>query len=239
MDMSRTQELERNLAAVQERIRVAEKQAGRTPGQVRLLPVTKFHPVTDVEILHGLGVEAVGENREQEGRAKAESMPEMKFHMIGQVQTKKANSVARWASACHSVDSIKLADALNRGMALSIERGQRDAETNGILDCFIQVSADGDTARGGIVAEEVPALVEHMLNLEHLKINGLMVVPPLEADPAKVFAQTRQFADELGQQFSLDMELSAGMSADLEQAVAEGTNIVRVGTEILGKRPLA
>lgn len=239
MTTSRKDEIERNLEAVKEKIAVAEKEAGRSPGEVKLLPVTKFHPSSDIEILKELGITAVGENREQEGRQKAEEIPGIDFHMIGQVQTKKANAVARWAKACHSVDSIRLADGLNRGVQLSIERGQRDGQKDAVLGCFIQISADGDTSRGGILAEDVPGLAEHILSLDNLALKGLMVVPPLEANPREVFDNARALADSLATKYAQVMELSAGMNIDLEQAIAAGTNIVRVGTEILGNRQLA
>lgn len=230
--MSRIDELRTNLAAVRARIHAAERAADRAEGSVQLLPVTKFHPASDIALLAELGITDVGENREQEARDKAASLSDVRFHMIGQIQSKKANAVARWAAACHSVDSEKLARGLDRGMALALERGDRDTA---VLDCFIQVSADGDDARGGVVHADVPALAETIRSLEHLNLVGIMVVPPLDADAAEVFARARALADSLGD----GLLLSAGMSADLEEAVAAGSDIVRVGTDILGARPQA
>lgn len=228
--MGRIDELRAGLERVRARISEAEKNAGRQAGSVRLLPVTKFHPVSDVELLYELGITDVGENREQEARAKAEEYPQMRFHMIGQIQSKKANAVARWAAACHSVDSEKLAGRLDRGMELALERGDRSTDQ---LECFIQLSADGDTARGGVTAEDVPAVAEAIQAAEHLQLAGIMVVPPLDEEPGPVFQRARELADSLGE----GMLLSAGMSADLEQAIAAGSDIVRVGTDILGARP--
>lgn len=230
--MTRIDDLRANLAAVRERISAAEHAAGREKGSVQLLPVTKFHPASDIALLHELGVTDVGENREQEAREKSAELADIRFHMIGQVQTKKANAVARWAAACHSVDSEKLARGLDRGMALALERGDRSA---GVLDCFIQISADGDTSRGGAPVDEVPHLAEVVREAEHLRLAGVMVVPPIGADAAEVFTRARAVADSLGD----GMLLSAGMSADLEDAVSAGSDIVRVGTDILGKRPQA
>ncbi|AKK11453.1 YggS family pyridoxal phosphate-dependent enzyme [Corynebacterium uterequi] len=227
--MNRATEISERLERVRARIREAEVAAGRAPGSVTLLPVTKFHPAEDVAVLSELGVTAVGENREQEARAKAAAVPEMDFHMIGQVQTKKANAVARWAAACHSVDSVRLAEGLNRGVALALERGER---TQGVLDCFVQWSADGDTRRGGTA--EPQAVAEAIAASDHLRFVGIMVVPPIGADPARVFAEARRLADGLGP----GMALSAGMSADLVQAIAAGSDLVRVGTDILGPRPV-
>lgn len=230
--MNRTEVISSALDQVNARIRAAEKSAGRGEGSVQLLPVTKNHPSSDIAILHNLGITDVGENREQEARVKVKDNPDVHFHMIGQVQTKKANAVARWANACHSVDSLRLADALNRGMSLALERGDR---TSSILKCFIQLSADGDTARGGIPREGVDELAEHIHNLPHLELAGLMVVPPLNSDAEKVFRLARDLVDGLGE----NLKLSAGMSGDLEVAINCGSDIVRVGTDILGARTLA
>ncbi|SQG65001.1 predicted enzyme with a TIM-barrel fold [Corynebacterium renale] len=238
---SRTEELARNLEAVRAKITAAEKASGREPGSVRLLPVTKFHPAEDIARLHELGVTAVGENREQEAREKAHTLPGVEFHMIGQIQSKKANAVGRWASAVHSIDSLKLATGINRGIGLALERGDRvlTGERRESVPCFIQISADGDTARGGALKEDVPAIAEALLEGEHVQFAGLMVVPPLDANPARVFSQTRQYCDELAQKYGVELQLSAGMSGDMDVAIAHGSDCVRVGTDILGARPLA
>ncbi|GAB3940623.1 YggS family pyridoxal phosphate-dependent enzyme [Corynebacterium tapiri] len=233
--MDRLEELRSSYQRVQERLRAAEQSAGREPGSVELLPVTKFHPASDVALLAELGVSDVGENREQEARQKAAELPNMRFHMIGQVQTKKANAVARWAHSCHSVDSIKLANALERGVALAIERGER-TET---LSCFIQLSADGDTERGGVTAEGLDEVADVIESAEHLLLAGVMVVPPIDSDAGEVFTRARSLVDALAQRIGRNLRLSAGMSGDLEEAVAAGTDVVRVGTDILGKRTVA
>lgn len=230
--MTRLDDIRTRLTQVQARIAAAEQAGGRAEGSVQLLPVTKFHPASDIALLHELGITAVGENREQEARDKAAELPDVHVHMIGQVQTKKANSVARWASACHAVDSTKLVDALERGMALALERGDRTSEE---MDCFIQFSADGDTSRGGAVQDDIAAIAEAIDAAEHLRLAGLMVVPPIDDDAGEVFARSRALVDTLGE----GMLLSAGMSGDMEAAIAAGSNIVRVGTDILGDRPLA
>lgn len=233
--VNRLEELRGNLAAVRARIDAAATAAGRDPGDVRLLPVTKFHPASDVELLVELGAADVAENREQEARGKAGEVPAARIHMIGQIQTKKANSVARWAASVHSVDSVRLAQALDRGVGLAVERGERQA---GELPVYLQLSADGDPARGGVPEGDLDELVDVVEAAGHLRLDGLMVVPPLGADPAEVFARARHLADELAGRLGRPMELSAGMSGDLEDAVARGSNIVRVGTGVLGARPL-
>lgn len=230
--MSRIDELRTNLDSVRGRINAAERAAGRPEGSVLLLPVTKFHSASDIELLRRLGITDVGENREQEARDKAAELTDVRFHMIGQIQSKKANAVARWATACHSVDSEKLARGLDRGMALAVERGDRETDR---LDCFIQVSADGDTNRGGVLDDDVPALADMIRGLDHLRLAGLMVVPPIGSNASEVFTRARTLADSLGE----GMRLSAGMSGDLEEAIDAGSDIVRVGTDILGPRPAA
>ena len=229
---NRKQELADNLAATKEHISAIAAEHDRPSPQ--LLVVTKFHPAEDIALLAELGVEDVAENREQEARAKAQELDQLRFHMIGQIQTKKANHVARWATSVHSVDSVKLANALDRGVSLAKERGQR--ENN--LPIFIQVSADGDTSRGGVVREELDEVIEAVEAAEHLEFAGLMVVPPLDADAREVFSTVRADVDRLSERLGRQLKLSAGMSADMDAAIAAGTDIVRVGTSIMGKRPV-
>ncbi|MDK8497442.1 YggS family pyridoxal phosphate-dependent enzyme [Corynebacterium accolens] len=229
---NRKQELADNLAATKEHISAIAAEHDRPSPQ--LLVVTKFHPAEDIALLAELGVEDVAENREQEARAKAQELDQLCFHMIGQIQTKKANHVARWATSVHSVDSVKLANALDRGVSLAHERGERD--TN--LPVFIQVSADGDTSRGGVIREELDEVIEAVEAAEHLEFSGLMVVPPLDADAQEVFSTVRADVDRLSERLGRQLKLSAGMSADMDAAIAAGTDIVRVGTSIMGKRPV-
>lgn len=220
--------LERTRAQIEDLARAAEREAPQ------LLPVTKFHPAGDVALLAELGVTDVAENREQEARAKAAELPAVRFHMIGQIQTKKANHVARWAHSVHSLDSEKLAKALERGVANAQASGDRDDT----LPVFIQVSADGDTARGGVALPDVPSLVELLEELENLELQGFMVVPPLDSDAAEVFGRVRTLTDDVARRLGRPLKMSAGMSADLGEAIAAGSDIVRVGTGIMGPRPV-
>lgn len=223
----RADQLARALREVRQRIAVA--------GGADLLPITKFHPVEDIQLLAGFGVGAVGENREQEARDKAAVLhgsPEI--HMVGQVQTKKANSVARWAAAVHTVDSHKLVAALNRGTGLALERGDRESK----LPVLLQFSADGDPRRGGAVAEDIDSLADAVAAAEHLELRGLMTVPPLDADAATVFAEGRSLVERISDRVLGAPVYSAGMSQDLEIAIAEGSTLVRVGTDIMGPRPV-
>lgn len=229
--MDRLAELKNNLDTITREVREAEQKAGREPGSVTILPVTKFHPAQDIALLAQLGITMVGENREQEAKQKKEELGDlMEIAMIGQIQTKKANSVARWASSVHSLDSVKLARALNRGMD--------NAERTEPLPCLIQISFDDDANRGGVAREELPALVEEVAGLENVLIDGFMVVPPIGVDPVPVFETSKSIALQYENELGRPMKLSAGMSADFVDAVASGADIVRVGTKLLGTRPV-
>lgn len=224
---ARRAELSRRLADVRKRIAAA--------GGAELLPVTKFHPAGDLALLADLGVDAVGENREQEARAKHQSLGgQPRIHMIGQVQTKKANAVARWAACVHTVDSLKLAAALERGAQLAMDRGERCDP----LDVLVQFSADGDPARGGAVASDIDAIADAVAAASSLQLRGLMTVPPLGADPGTVFAEGRRLLDRILDRVAGTAVYSAGMSGDLEVAISEGSTLVRVGTDIMGPRPV-
>lgn len=239
---ARRNEIAQKWRALQEEVQAAAERAGREPDSVRILPVTKFHPASDVAILAELGVKLVGENREQEARDKVEELGQaeipMNFAMIGQIQSKKANAVARWASEVHSVDSVKLANGLDRGMGLALERGDRTTDT---LPCLIQLSFDDDASRGGVphhdeeLVAEVVAAVE---GAEHLLFDGFMVVPPREVEPGEVFAASKSMRDAYASKLGRELRLSAGMSDDFEEAIAHGSTVVRVGTGLLGARPV-
>ncbi|OFT88425.1 YggS family pyridoxal phosphate-dependent enzyme [Corynebacterium sp. HMSC28B08] len=229
MELTQQQQddLAQRLRDVRQRVAVA--------GGADLLPITKFHPVEALRVLAQFGVGAVGENREQEAKAKYEVLagrPEI--HMVGQIQTKKANSVARWAAAVHTVDSSKLLQALDRGAGLAMERGDRLEK----LPVLLQFSADGDPQRGGVVANDIDALADEAQHCANLELRGLMTVPPLGSDAASVFAQGRKLLDSIADRVVGVPVYSAGMSQDMEIAIAEGSTLVRVGTDIMGPRPV-
>ncbi len=236
---SRRNELADNLAAVRERVTRACDAVGRDPGQVHLIVVTKHFPASDVLTLHELGVRDIGENRDQEAAGKVaeartalrdnESSSEVEpltVHFIGQLQSNKAGRVAGYADAVHSLDRAKVIDALARG-AESHER---------VLDGLVQVSLDGDTSRGGARREEVSELADRIAAHDRLRLRGVMAVAPLGADPAVCFADLRDIADGIRAKHPAASWISAGMSADLEPAVAAGATHLRVGTAILGSR---
>lgn len=238
----RKAELSANLDKVRAQIAQLADAASRPPAPPQLLPVTKFHPAEDVALLAELGITDVAENREQEARAKHAALGTVRFHMIGQIQTKKANHVARWAASVHSLDSLKLAAALDRGMGNALAAGGERAGLPDTLPVFIQISADGDEHRGGTQLsdpEGIGKLVAAVEESEHLELAGFMVVPPLDADAGEVFRAVRALTNEWSATLGRELKLSAGMSADLKDAISAGTDIVRVGTGIMGgPRPI-
>ncbi len=228
---ARSAELRAALARVEQRIVDACAAAGRDRGDVTLIVVTKTFPAADLRALAGLGVREVGENRMQEVIAKAQqgAFEGLRLHLIGQLQTNKAAEAARFAGLVHSLDRLKLARALGRGR-----------ESSGIgapLPVLIQISLDGDPARGGVPVSELGELTHGILQEPGLDLAGVMAVPPRGSDPAAAFAELARIADGVRAQVPGARIISAGMSADLEAAVAAGATHLRVGSAILGSRP--
>ncbi|WP_141013794.1 YggS family pyridoxal phosphate-dependent enzyme [Nocardioides sambongensis] len=229
----RRSELADNLAAVRERIDAATRAAGRTD-EVALTVVTKFFPADDVAALASLGVVDVGENRHQEAEGKHAACLEagvggLRWHFIGGLQSNKAAAVARWADVVESIDRPKLVGALDRGAA------ERDAP----LDVLLQVSLDppGRDQRAGVEAADLAGLAARVEAAEHLRLRGLMAVAPLGEEPEPAFGRLATIRSEfLADHPGADL-LSAGMSGDLEAAIAHGATHVRVGTAVLGSRP--
>ncbi|WP_300642239.1 YggS family pyridoxal phosphate-dependent enzyme [Nocardioides sp.] len=230
---SRRDELERNLAEVRARIDRACTAAGREPGSVGLTVVTKFFPAADVRLLAELGVTDVGENRHQEAEAKAAECADLglRWHYIGGLQSNKAAAVARYADVVESVDRAKLVGRLAAG---AVERGAE-------VEVLLQVSLDppGADHRAGADPQDLSALAEAVEAADGLRLAGLMAVAPLEEDPAEAFARLAAVQADLLRDHAGADRLSAGMSGDLEQAVAAGATHVRVGSAILGSRPPA
>ncbi|WP_024803773.1 YggS family pyridoxal phosphate-dependent enzyme [Nocardia sp. BMG51109] len=236
-ESTRTAALSTALTGLSARIESACRAAGRDPAGVRLLPVTKFFPASDVEILYGLGRREFGESREQEAAAKVSALGHLsrvRWHMIGRLQRNKAKSVARWAYAVHSVDSERLAGALDTGVGAARAAGHRDSP----LRVLLQVSLDGDVSRGGVLPDDLPRLAERVAAADNLRLAGLMAIPPLDADPEPEFARLAELHARLRDTHPEATELSAGMSADLEAAIRHGSTCVRVGTALMGARPI-
>jgi PLP dependent protein len=234
----RRAELAGSLAAVRERVAAAARSAGRDPAEVGLLAVTKTWPAEDVALLTDLGLTAFGENKEQEGAAKAAELAALRpdvaaqWHVVGRLQRNKARSLARWAYAVDSVDSARLVDALERAAAAAVDAGERTTP----LEVLVQVSVDADPDRGGTPVDEVPALAERVADCAHLRLGGVMAVAPQEVDPREAFATVWEVAQGVRAAHAGAVTLSAGMSGDLEAAVEYGSTVVRVGTALLGRR---
>lgn len=227
--MTRAQELADRLAGVEQRIARACAAAGRARDEVALVAVTKFHPAADVVVLRDLGVSRFGESRDQEAHDKAEQVDGVRWHFVGRLQSNKAASVAAYASVVESCDRRKLVAPLSAG---AVRAGRE-------VDVLVQVSLDGDPSRGGSPAADLPVLAEAVAAAEGLRLAGAMAVAPLGEEPERAFVRLAELAEQLRRDHPGARQLSAGMSADLEQAVACGSTSVRVGTALLGPRPPA
>ena len=229
--MSRRDELERNLETVRGRIAGACAEAGRPADGVRLVVVTKFFPASDVRLLADLGVTDVGENRHQEAEAKAAECADLDlaWHFIGGLQSNKAAAVAAYAGVVESLDRAKLVAGLERGAQARSEP----------LDVLLQVSLDtGEGAgRSGADPADLEQLARAVDDADHLRLRGLMAVAPLGEDPAPAFARLAVLRQQFLSSHPGAEVLSAGMSNDLEQALAVGATHVRVGSAVLGSRP--
>lgn len=241
-------ELRSRLSAVKSRISEACLQSGRDHNTVKLVTVTKFHPLSTIRMLMELGLRDFGENREQEARAKSEhllsdpsegiSSAEVRWHMLGTVQRKKANTVARWAHTVQSVDSSRLALVLGRGVSLAKDAGLRAAGVEGDLMSLVQVSLDGDPSRGGVPVDQLMAVADTVAQTPGLRLGGLMMVAPLGMEPDRAFADLACIREGFLRVYPDAQELSSGMSGDFESAILHGSTCVRVGTAIVGPRPL-
>jgi PLP dependent protein len=224
----RREELALRLAEVRGRIAKACEAAGRDVSEVTLIAVTKTRPASDVRLLSELGVSDIGENRDAEAAPKAAQCADLDltWHFVGQLQTNKCASVARYASVVHSVDRLRLVSAL----------GKAGYRAGRVIECLVEVSLDGDPARGGAVAEQVPALAEALAAEEGLVLGGVMAIAPLSMPPADAFARLVVSAAAVRQIRPAATVISAGMSGDLEAAVEAGATHLRIGTALLGDR---
>ncbi len=224
--------LTERLAAVRERVRCAAEAAGRDPATVRVLAVTKGHPPGDVEAALSAGLRDIGESRVQEAQAKRAAVPTegARWHMIGHVQRNKAGDTASLFDVVQSVDSLALAELLDR------HRPQGAPP----LQVFIEVELTGLPARTGVAPEDAHAVAAGLLGLVSLEPVGLMTIappgPPQVA--ADCFARLRALGERLRERHGLELPgLSMGMSDDFEVAVAQGATVVRLGRVLFGDRP--
>lgn len=212
-----------------ERVRVgiadAARSVGRSPEELTLIVVTKFHPASLVRELAGLGVRDVGENRHQEAQQKAEELAELDldWHFVGQLQTKKARQAARYADAIHSIDRERLVDALS-----DVDRA---------IEAFVQVNLTDDPGRGGVAPDGLERLAERVLEAPALELRGVMAVAPIEEEPARAFERLRSYSDRVRSLAPQASAISAGMTHDYAEAIAAGATHLRIGSAITGKRP--
>lgn len=234
---SRRAELSAHLDEVRGRIAEAARSVGRDPREIELVVVTKRFPASDADLLAELGVTHIGENKDQEAAAKVAELAHrdaLTVHFVGQLQSNKAAHVASYADVVQSLDRPKLVGALDRA-------AQRHGRT---LDVLVQVGLDeggedaaaGVAGRGGVAPEEAARLSDLVASAEALRLRGVMGVAPRDGDPRPAFARLREVADGIRADHPDATWLSAGMSGDLEAAVAEGATHLRVGTAILGTR---
>jgi PLP dependent protein len=229
-DRARVDEVAGQLGVIQARIAAACEAAGRSPGEVTLVAVTKTFPASDVSVLASLGVRDVGENKVQEATPKAAELAALglplRWHFIGQLQVNKCASVVRYADFVHSVDRERLVLAL----------GTRARAAGRLVTCLVQVALDDAPGRGGALSVDVPDLARAVAEEEGLSLGGVMAIAPLGQPARPMFARLRRVADIVRSAYPGATMISAGMSADLDDAIAEGSTHVRVGTALLGGR---
>jgi pyridoxal phosphate enzyme (YggS family) len=203
--------------------------AGRSPDELTTIVVTKFHPPGLIRALYALGVRDVGENRHQEAQAKAAELNDLeglRWHFVGQLQSKKARQARRYAHAVHSLDRDSVVDALSD-------------DSGSVLDGFVQVNLTDDPARGGVLEGDVERLAERVLSTPGLRLRGVMAVAPLDEEARPAFARLRAVSERVRSLEATADAISAGMSPDFAEAVAEGATHLRIGTAITGSRPEA
>ena len=220
-----------NLAEVRQRMEAACRRVGRKPQSVVLIAVSKTFPVSDIAEAVKAGQQVFGESRLQEAEAKIDALPaSLSWHFIGGVQRNKVRKILQKFGVIHAIDSLRLAEYVN-GIA---------GELGHASEIFLQVNIGGEASKGGFEPEVLRQEIGKLGALEHLRIRGLMCIPPAGPDAESArrwFVSLRDLRDELeaisGRQFP---QLSMGMSGDYEVAIEEGATHVRVGSLIFGHR---
>ncbi|MGV8885074.1 MAG: YggS family pyridoxal phosphate-dependent enzyme [Microbacteriaceae bacterium] len=215
--------LAERLEASQSAVADAARLADRDPASITTVVVTKFHPAEVVRELATLGVRDFGENRHQDAAPKAAELADLnlRWHFVGQLQSKKARAALAYASVIHSVDRSSLVAAI----------------AGSHVDVFIQLNLTDDPARGGVQPTELAALAEAVLEAPNLRLLGLMAVAPLGEQPRAAFARVREHSERLRTIAPDATFLSMGMSGDFRDAIHEGATHLRIGTAITGNRP--
>jgi pyridoxal phosphate enzyme (YggS family) len=244
----------------QVRLRVADAAArsGRSPDDVTIIAVTKTVPVERVALAYELGLKSFGENRVQEARAKIAALhyPLMHWHLIGHLQTNKVARAVELFDLIHSVDSLRLAEALEHSAAARVREPQARVAEPGeakrpppearerTVAVLLQVNVSGEASKEGVSLDALPALADGALSLPHLRVQGLMTIAPYTARPEEVrpvFRRLRELRDDLRERFPDGAwdALSMGMTNDYVVAIEEGATMVRIGRAIFGERPEA
>ncbi|HZW99895.1 MAG TPA: YggS family pyridoxal phosphate-dependent enzyme [Trueperaceae bacterium] len=231
------EELAENLRAIQDRIAAACRRVGRDPGEVELLPVSKTVPAERLRLAYVAGARKLGENKVQEAREKAQALSDLadlRWAVIGNLQTNKAKYVARFAHEFHALDRLKVAEELDR-------RLQKEGRS---LDVYVQVNSSGEASKFGLAPEDVLGFAKELPAYSSLRVRGLMTLALFSSELDRVrrcFVVMRELQDRLRQNapggLSFD-QLSMGMSGDFEVAIEEGATVVRVGQSIFGARAL-
>lgn len=228
---NRLKDIQSNLEKINTRIAEACSRSKRNISEITLIAVTKTYPASDVDLLKQLGIENVGENKDQEASGKISQVKEkFSWHFIGQLQSNKAKSVVTYADLIHSVDRLSLAKELQKS-ASAIAKKQK---------VLIQVDLDQsgpDSSRGGVWPADLAALAQFISQSENLELAGLMSVAPLGENPSEVFERLAQIRSDFLKNYPNAVILSAGMSEDLEAAIEHGATHLRIGSALLGERP--
>ncbi|MBI3615523.1 MAG: YggS family pyridoxal phosphate-dependent enzyme [Candidatus Omnitrophica bacterium] len=218
--------IDANLEQIRQRIAAAARSKGRDPAGVRLIGVTKGVPVERIREAIACGVREIGENRVQEAQQKQPAIGrEVRWHLIGHLQRNKVRAAVELFDVVHSVDSLELVEALGRAVGL------RPAQPERGLELLVQVNVSGEAAKHGCKPDEARVLAAAILKSKNLKLSGFMTMAPFADDPESarpVFRQLRRLRDGIDP----SLDLSMGMSQDLEVAVEEGATMVRIGTAI-------
>ncbi|OAG27393.1 YggS family pyridoxal phosphate-dependent enzyme [Thermodesulfatator autotrophicus] len=226
--------IKERLTAIREKIARAAEKAGRKPEEIKLLGASKTQPPEKIREAFEAGLSLFGENYVQEAKKKKEALADLPltWHLIGYLQRNKAR------------DAIKIFDLIETvdRKAIAAELEKRAARHEKIIPVFIEVNVGGEETKAGVAPEDLPALVEYVLSLSHLSLEGLMTIPPYRENPEDVrpfFVRLRELKEDIERRFpeAKLRELSMGMSHDFHVAVEEGATIVRVGTALFGPRP--
>jgi pyridoxal phosphate enzyme (YggS family) len=222
-----------NLKHVMDRIAAAARRAGRDPSSVRLVTVTKTVDHDRIRQAIAAGAAILGENRVQEAKEKIEALGKVaSWHLIGHLQTNKSKYAVKLFDLIHSVDTLELAKEIDK----------QAAKAGKVQDVLIEVSIAGEAAKAGVSIGDTVRLVKEAAGLKHIRVLGLMTMPPFSDDPEDsrpYFRKLRDLADAVRKEGIAGMsmnELSMGMSGDFEVAIEEGATLVRVGTAIFGER---